>query len=451
MRTKRKVNRIILLMFCYFVGLNAFAAGASTEPAQVLGPCIDDQAFAVVHLDLEKLNLDAFVNQALSLVSEHTGPDTAKHIQDNLKNFQDQAGAQLNDLLKAGGRDIFVVFSMYDFPYFFVAVPIHSANDQARLHQQIQKIAKDFNAGDIEIHVADGLILVGLKRTITRLKTASPVRSQALAAGFQACANTTVQVVLFPSSVQRRILAEMLPQIPSESGNINLTTLSKDLHWAALGLNGPPSVSLNMTIQSPNAEGADRVLTFVENLYALAGQNPEVREFMPELDQVLKLLTPRKHGKRLLLQIDSMAADTIINNFVAPSLMQAHAVATRYACGTNLSGIGKALLIYANDYNDQLPPDLETLISKAEMPAKGLVCPATNLKDSYIYRGASITTSDTPWMITVYEKLSNHGDGRNVLFLDSHVEWVSEERFQELIKRDNDYRREKKLPVLPAQ
>jgi prepilin-type processing-associated H-X9-DG protein len=79
------------------------------------------------------------------------------------------------------------------------------------------------------------------------------------------------------------------------------------------------------------------------------------------------------------------------------------------------------------------------------------VCPATNLKDSYIYRGATLTTSDTPWMITVYEKLSNHGDGRNVLFLDSHVEWVSEERFQELIKRDNDYRREKGLPVLPAQ
>lgn len=451
MQTKRKVNRIFLLMLCSLVGLSAFAAGASAGLEQVLGPCIDDQTFAVVHLDITKLDLGAFVGQALSAVNEHAGPDIAKNIQYRLKNFQAQAGAQLNDLLKAGGRDIFVVFSMYDFPYFFVAIPIHSANDQAGLHQQIQKIAKDFNAGDIEIHVSDHLILAGLKRTIARLKTVSPVHSQALAAGFQACANTTVQVVLFPSSDQRRILTEMLPQIPAESGNIKLTTLSKDLHWAALGFNGPPSISLNITIQSPSAEGADRLLTFVKNLYALAGQNPQVRELMPELDQVLKLLTPRKHGKRLLLQVDSTTADSIINNFVAPSLLQAHAIATRYACATNMSGIGKALLIYANDYNDQLPPDLETLISKAEMPARGLVCPASESRESYIYRGASITTSDTPWMITVYEKLSNHGDGRNVLFLDSHVEWVSEERFQELIKRDNEYRRKKGLPVLPAQ
>ena len=451
MRAKRKVNRIILLMFCYFVGLNAFAAGASKEPAQVLGPCIDDQTFAVVHLDITKLDLDAFIGQALSAVSEHSGTDTAKHLRDDLKNFQAQAGAQLNDLLKAGGRDIFLVFSMYDFPYFFVAVPIHSASDQASLHQQIQEITKDFNVGDIEIHVSDGLILVGLKRIIARLKTISPVQSQALAAGFQACANTTAQVVLFPSSDQHRILAEMLPPISAESGKIQSTTLSKDLQWAALGLNGPPSVSLNMTIQSPNAEGADRVLTLVKNFYALAGQNPQVRELMPELDQVLKLLTPRKHGKRLLLQVDSAAADSIINNFVAPSLLQAHAIATRYACGTNMSGIGKALLIYSNDYNDQFPPDLETLISKAEMPANGLVCPATKLKDSYIYRGASITTSDILSLIMVYEKSSNHNGGRNVLFLDSHVEWITEERFQEFIKRDNEYRRKKELPVLPAR
>jgi prepilin-type processing-associated H-X9-DG protein len=451
MQTKRKVNRIISLMLCYFVGLNTFAAGASTEPAQVLGPCIDDQTFAVVHIDLTRLDVDVLVDYAVGQMNNHAGPDAAKHAEAGLKDFRKVAGAQLDGLAEAGGRDIFVVFSMYDFPYFFLAVPIPSGGNQVRLYQQVQSIADDFNVRDVETHVSGHLIMFGLKRTITRLRTASPVRCHALEEGLQACANKTAQIVLFPSSDQRRILTEMLPPIPAESGKIQLTTLGGDLQWAALGLDGPPSISLNLTVQSPSADGADRMLTLVKGLYALAGQYNEARPLIPELDQILKRLTPRRQGDRLRLELDSTAADSLIDDIVAPSLAKLHAISTRMACGTNLKGIGKALLIYANDYNDQFPPDLETLISKAEMPAKGLVCPATGLKDSYVYRGASITMADTPWMITVYEKQSNHGDGRNVLFLDCHVEWVSEERFQELINRDNEYRREKALPVLPAQ
>ena len=457
MQTKRKMNWIVLLMLCYFVGLNVFAADTSTGPGQFLRPCIDDQTFAVVHLDVEKLNLDALVDQVLSSINKHASPNTTKQMQNDLKTFQAQAGAQLNDLLKAGCRDIFVVFSMYDFPYFFVAVPIHSASEQDKLnqhielYQQIQKITKDFNVGNIELYVSDGMILAGLERTIARLKTVSPVQSETLGAGFQSCANSTVQVVLFPSSDQRRVMAEMLPQIPSESGMIELTTLAKDLHWAALGFNTPPSVSMNLTIQCPNAEGADRMLIFVKNLYALIGQNPEVREFLPELDQVLKLLTPQRHDKRLILQVDSTAVDLIINDFIAPSLLKVNATVTRYSCAANLRGIGMALYIYANDYDDQFPSDLEKLIQAAEMPANGLVCPNTKLKDSYIYRGATLTTPDSPLMIMVYDKKGNHEDGRYVLFLDNQVDLVTEERFMELIEEDNEYRREKGLPVIPAQ
>ncbi len=451
MQTKRKVNRVFLLMFCYFVGLNSFAAGASTGLILVLGPCLDDQTFAVAHLDVTRLDLDAFVDKVASVMSEHAGPDKANDIHAGLKDFRAEAGAELTGLKEAGGRDIFAVFSMYDFPYFFVAVPIPSGSDPARLHQYVQKMAEDFDVGDVETHVTDRLILVGLERTVTRLKTVSPTPSRALEESLQACADRTVQIVVFPSHDQRRILAEMLPPIPAEPDKFQLTTLGEDLQWAALGLDGPPSISLNVTIQSASPDGAARMLTLVKGLYALAEQYNKARPFIPQLDKLLERLTPRRDGQRLLLHVDSAAADSLISEFVAPFLREARTKARRHVCATNLKGIGKALLIYANDYNDQLPPDLETLIHKAEMPPRGLICPANGLKESYFYRGATITTSDTPWMITVYEKLSNHGDGRNVLFLDSHVEWVPEERFQELIKRDNDYRREKGLPVLPAQ
>jgi len=241
MRTKRKVNRIILLMFCYFVGLNSFTAGASTGLIQVLGPCLDDQTFAVAHLDVTRLDLDAFVDKVASVWSEHTGPDTANDIHAGLKDFRAEAGAELTGLKEAGGRDIFAVFSMYDFPYFFVAVPVPSGSDPARLHQQVLKLTEDFDVGDVETHVVGRLILVGLERTVTRIRTASPMRSRVLQESLEACADKTVQIVLFPSSDQRRILAEMLPQVPAEATPIKVTTIGQDLQWAALGLNGPPS------------------------------------------------------------------------------------------------------------------------------------------------------------------------------------------------------------------
>ena len=451
MQTKTNVNWLFVLTLCLSVSLPAFAANSPARPEQVLRSCVDDQTFAVAHLDVTKLDLDAFVDQVFSVWSEHAGPETVKEVQEGLKEFRAEAGAELSNLLEAGVRDVFAVFSMYDFPYFFVAVPIPAGSDPARLHKYVLKMAEEFGVGDVDTHVTDRLILMGLKQTVTRLKTVSPAQSQAMEEGFQACTNKTAQVVLFPSSDQRRILSEMLPPVPAESAPVQWTVLGGDLQWAALGLDGPPSISLNLTIQSASADGADRMLTLVKGLYAWAGQYNEAGPRIPKLDQLLKRLTPRRQGKRLLLRVDSAAAKSLIDDIVGPPLVQLRAHARRMACGTNMSGIGKALLIYSNDYDDTLPPDLETLIHKAEMPARGLICPATGSKDSYIYRGASTTTSDVPWLIMVYEKQGHHPGGRNVLFLDSHVEWVTEERFQEFIEKDNEYRRKKGLPVLPAQ
>jgi len=451
MQTRTNVNWLFMLTICLSVSLPAFAAGAPARLDQMLRPCIDDQTFAVAHLDVTKLDSDALVGRAIRLASKHAKPDVAKDIQNHLKDFQSRAGAETNDFLKAGGRDIFAVFSMYDFPYFFVAVPVPPGSDPARLHQKVLKMTEDFHVGEVETHVVDRLILVGLKRTITRLKTASLARSKALEEGFQICADKTAQVVLFPSSDQRRILSEMLPQIPTESGKIQLTTLGQDLQWAVLGLDGPPSISLSLTIQSPSADGADRILSLVKGFYALAGQDDEAQQLIPDLDQLLNRLTPRKQGRRLLLQVDSTFANSLIDDIVAPGLVQLLAEATRHTCATNLKSIGKAFFIYANDHDDKLPPDLETLIRKAEMPARGLVCQATGSKESYVYRGASITLSDMPGVITVYEKAGNHGAGRHVLFLDGHTEWATEEGFRELIEQDNEYRRKKGLPALPTQ
>ncbi len=61
-----------------------------------------------------------------------------------------------------------------------------------------------------------------------------------------------------------------------------------------------------------------------------------------------------------------------------PALAKAKDVAQRTVCATNLRGLSCAMTVYANDYNDQLPPAekwCDLLITKADVSPKSLVCP----------------------------------------------------------------------------
>ena len=54
-----------------------------------------------------------------------------------------------------------------------------------------------------------------------------------------------------------------------------------------------------------------------------------------------------------LLVVISIIA--LLMGILMPALARVRAIAHRLVCGTNLSGIGKAMLIYANDYEDEFP------------------------------------------------------------------------------------------------
>jgi len=54
-----------------------------------------------------------------------------------------------------------------------------------------------------------------------------------------------------------------------------------------------------------------------------------------------------------LLVVISIIA--LLIGILMPALARARQLAYRMACGTHLSGIGKAMFVYANDYGDKLP------------------------------------------------------------------------------------------------
>lgn len=440
------------LLLCLCVCLPCLTVQAY-DLDKALSPSIDDQTFALAHLDVSKLDLDALIEKVLSMAHEHMGPDAAGQSQADLAQFRAQAGAQLESFLRAGGKEVFAVFSMYDFPYFTVVIPIPPGSDQDKLFQEVRRISQDFKVGDLVFQVSGPVIQVGPKQTVSRPRAASRERRKVLTAALQACGDTMAQVVFFPSADQRRILGEMLPPMAQDAGDGQWVTLSQDLEWAALGINGPPSLSANLTIQAASAEVADRVLTSIKALYAFIGQQVVAQEAVPELDEILRRLTPEKEGRYLRLRVNAQTMDSLIQDTLTPSLLQAREQARRIVCMNNLRQIGLGLFMYADDHNDKLPPDLNFSIIGKYLGSnpKILMCPATRREDPYVYRGATLTVGDTPWMITVHDKKGNHEGGRNVAFLDGHAEWVTEERFRKLIEKDNAYRRSKQMPVLPVQ
>ncbi len=63
----------------------------------------------------------------------------------------------------------------------------------------------------------------------------------------------------------------------------------------------------------------------------------------------------KKKGFTLVELLVVIAIIALLMGILMPALARVRQIAFRMVCGTNLSGIGKAMLIYSNDYDDSLP------------------------------------------------------------------------------------------------
>ena len=132
-------------------------------------------------------------------------------------------------------------------------------------------------------------------------------------------------------------------------------------------------------------------------------------------------------------------------------------------CGVNLKGIGNAMLVYANDYNDKYPtPDkwCDLLIEYADVSPKQLKCPHSKKEPSTYALNPKAEPSSNPNLVVAFESkpgwnlyggqellsTNNHkGDGCNILFNDMHVAFVKPEDVDKLMwdpcdLKKNDFR-----------
>jgi prepilin-type processing-associated H-X9-DG protein len=174
---------------------------------------------------------------------------------------------------------------------------------------------------------------------------------------------------------------------------------------------------------------------------------------------LLKTKDPRVGGKGLAIAGIVLGGITLLMipleiAILLPSLNRARETANRVKCASEMRQVGQAILLYANANNGQYPPDLGTLITTQGLSPTSLVCPSSNDTPSpgpdaatqaanlntgghcsFIYIGKGLTQSADPATPVLYEPLTDHANGTNVLFVDGHVEFQNRSQLNNGVPR----------------
>ena len=129
----------------------------------------------------------------------------------------------------------------------------------------------------------------------------------------------------------------------------------------------------------------------------------------------------------------------ILLAILMPALAQTRSLASRLVCGTNLSGLSKAMFVYANDYDEKFPtPEnwCDLLVQYADVDERQFVCPEAKRKGRCHYAiNPKATPSSPPDTVLLFETTGgwnqfggpelltaeNHnGDGYNIVYVDGH-------------------------------
>ena len=427
----------LIICVCLVVWLGP--AGWAAD--QTVLKCVDELAYGVIRLDVKALDFSGSVDTLLDVAARSLKPHQVAHLKKVLDRSRKIMETDLGTFQDAGGREIYAIFSMRDIPACLLAFPVDTGVNQDQLKVAVETVAqKSFKIRDLSIQSHGRLMLAGKTQAVEAAKAqtrnANPLWSSLL----DKKPTRPLRIVVVPNEVQLRVLKEMWPDMTGVPGLDQLRTMLQSCQWLSLGVQIVPDMAFEVALEMQTKDMADQVVAFWKVMTPLIARPLKVD------DDVFGQIVVTRQGRQVTWSMDHSQTQTILGKLFLGPLQRTALISERMACGTNVSGLGKAILLYANDYDDQLPPDLNTLIEKAEVREKGLMCPGAGQKDSYGYCGDGLDTSCEPTIITVYDKKGNHAEpGRNVLFLDSHVEWVSEERFQELAAKVNAVRKERGL------
>lgn len=321
-----------------------FDAPSSLEK---LKPFLDAQTVAVAHLDIRKVDVKA----AVAFVAKDLPADVLP--QDKAAEGVTKGTEIQSAFIQAGFAEAFVVVSLTDLPEhgpFFVLPKGKDANPK-QLQELLEELGVRIESG--ELH---GAIVLGADETLKRLAANPGAANPDLAKALAAAGDAALRLAVSPTDDTRRGLRESLPPLPQELGGLSGAELTDSFGWLAAGLNLPPKLSLQITLQAKDARAAQQLRSIAAAALDLLTKNEQVQREFPPIKGLAPLVLPKVERDRLVLKIDQQEGNLtkIVDELIKPAVAAARAEASRMQGSNNLKQLMLAMHVY-HDLHKHLP------------------------------------------------------------------------------------------------
>jgi hypothetical protein len=266
----------------------------------LLNPYLDEQTFAVMHVDMTQLDVAA-------LRKNLARTELLGRLEGAIEKWKDS-------FTQAGGKDVFLVFSLADNPVQgFLVIPCTvetsagikrtlAAPEFETILRSLQFLmpSQDYHHA---VQIGDAFV-IGNRFTTERLPNNKPTERPELKKAFETVATSTIQLALVPTADQRRVLEEMEPTLPAILGGGSIQVVTRGMLWSVLGIEVGPKVSLRWYAQSQDAASAQAFKQWLETTLGNLSSNAVTQRYFSHFGQLVGILKPRASGDHVELALN---------------------------------------------------------------------------------------------------------------------------------------------------
>lgn len=332
------------------------ATGQETKPDSFsLDPFLDDQALFVARIKVLTFDADKLAEQFFLATKGHTPQSEAE--QAEVKKNQALVRTWQSEFEKAGGRELYLVYSLTDIQSPFLVVPVAPQNNIEMLTELLAygKVGggnKSETSFWLIRHQQARAVLIrhalvfGAKATVERFQSNAVTGKRAeLASLLDKAGEGQLQLALASTADGRKVLEEIMPRLPHELGGGPITQLTRGMQRLSASLTLTPAFKARVLVQSEDANAATGVKALWQsmvNVFASAMQKHH-----PEMIDPVKALNLQVEGNQVTLNVTSEQVEKLLTTVGVGIWKNTYVPLT----ASNLRQIAIAMHNYHNDFH----------------------------------------------------------------------------------------------------